>query len=315
MIAAMKSLQVVWPKSGTYILAVSGGVDSIVLLDLFSKAALEHSYDLIVAHFDHAIRPDSHHDAEFVRAKAAMYGYEFHLGATEDILKNEAGARIARYAFLNEIAKMNNADGIITAHHQDDLIETSLLNLARGSKRVGLAPFASSDLLRPLMDTPRQLILDYAHEYVITWREDPTNADISNPRNFIRHTLIPKSPSKWRKEYLATIDAMSKVNQTIDQAIRSALVQASNDTEFTFDREIISTLTLDEVAEILLAIVRELAPGVELSSRLVQELVIFAKTAKPGRIRPIRESLEMAVERDIIKIYAMPSKLSPSLPT
>ncbi|MEO7617536.1 MAG: tRNA lysidine(34) synthetase TilS [Candidatus Saccharibacteria bacterium] len=311
----MKSLPISWPKSGTYILAVSGGVDSMALLDLFSEAAKDYDYRLIVAHFDHAMRSDSQLDADFVRTEAAKYGHEVHSGITEHPLGNEAEARLARYGFLNIIAKNNHANGIITAHHQDDLIETSLLNLARGSKRVGLAPFASSNLLRPLMNIPRKHILDYAHEYGITWREDPTNADISNPRNFIRHTLIPQSSSEWRKHYLAAIDAMSEVNQTIDEDNRLALVQATNDTQFTFKREVISVLTLDEVAEVLLAIVRELAPGVELSSRLVQELVIFAKTAKPGRVRPIRESLEMAVERDIIKIYAMPSKLSPSLPT
>ena len=310
MIAAMKLVSIKWPSPGTYILAVSGGVDSMVLLDLFARAADEHGYKLIVAHYDHAMRPDSHLDADFVRAQAIRYSLDFYLGTTEFELHSEAKARLARYTFLSLTAKNNHADGIITAHHQDDLIETSILNLSRGSRRVGLAPFASTTPLRPLVDIPRQNILDYAKTHSIVWHEDLTNEDIKNPRNFIRHILQQNASLKHRKSYLEAIEAMTQANQSIDKHIKSMLEIGKSDVSFSFSQEVITGLSLNECAELLLAAIRKLTPGIELDRRLVEELVIFAKTAKPGRIRPIRQGLEIAIMRNEIKIYTSPGKIS-----
>ena len=104
-----------------YIVAVSGGVDSMVLLDMMVRAG---AGELVVAHFDHGIRPDSHHDAAFVKKIAEQYGLPFEsrrevLGETA----SEALARERRYAFLRHVAKKHNAQ-IVTAHHLDDLVET-----------------------------------------------------------------------------------------------------------------------------------------------------------------------------------------------
>src|SRR5690606_26701133 len=104
-----------------YIVAVSGGVDSVVLLDMLSKKT-EH--ELIVAHFDHGIRPDSHEDAAFVQKLAQRYGHTFEMKREElGAYASEATARERRYAFLGALAKKHQA-AVMTAHHLDDLVET-----------------------------------------------------------------------------------------------------------------------------------------------------------------------------------------------
>lgn len=181
----------------TYIVAVSGGVDSLVLLHkLMShhKADDNESPEYIVAHFDHGIRPDSSSDAEFVKGLAAKYGLIFELG--EGNLgpdTSEATARDERYKFLRETKEKHGADKIITAHHQDDVIESMVINMIRGTGARGLNPMnGSADVLRPLIHKTKQELLEYAKEHNLVWQEDSTNADEKYLRNYVRLRLMPK---------------------------------------------------------------------------------------------------------------------------
>jgi tRNA(Ile)-lysidine synthetase-like protein len=110
-------------KKGRYIVGVSGGVDSIVLLDLLAQ---QPGVKLIIAHFDHGIREDSAQDALFVQKVAEKYDLSF-VAERGDLGRHasEAEARRARYAFFNKLIIQFEADALITAHHQDDLIETA----------------------------------------------------------------------------------------------------------------------------------------------------------------------------------------------
>jgi len=177
-----------------YVLAVSGGVDSMVLLDMMARL---NKHELIVAHFDHGIRPDSYLDAIFVQQAAANYGFNFetkreHLGENA----SEALARSRRYEFLRNVAKKHNAK-IVTAHHLDDLVETVAINLKRGTGWRGLAVL-DSGIARPLIDIEKSKLLNYANRHSINWREDPTNATDAYLRNRIRLEthLLPESAKK-----------------------------------------------------------------------------------------------------------------------
>src|SRR3990172_5722177 len=129
-------------KLGTYVVAVSGGVDSVVLLHLLvqkgqrAEGRGQSKYNFIVAHFDHGIREDSKLDRELVQELAKKYNLPFvynqgNLGPKA----SEATARDARYAFLNKVKDSVSAQAIITAHHQDDVLETAIINLLRGTNR------------------------------------------------------------------------------------------------------------------------------------------------------------------------------------
>ncbi len=291
--------QIVWPKPGRYVVAVSGGCDSITLLDLVTAAASRRGYQLVVAHFDHGLRSDSATDRHLVKAAAARYGWPF--ATTEGRLgqASEDQARTARHRFLERVRHYYDAHGILTAHHQDDLLETSLLNLARGSGRRGLAPMpAGSRILRPLLGIPRLQVREYAHTHKLLWREDSTNDDRSNPRNFIRLELLPAAEAPWREQYLELVRRLSRLNQDIDHQLETIHTDGE-----LLPRPLVLELSLEELAELIINITQTLAPGIELESRLVQELAVFAKTAKPGRRRPLRQGISVKITRDGALLY------------
>lgn len=168
--------------NNTYIIAVSGGVDSVVLLHMLAAQA---NRKLVVAHFDHGIRSDSADDAEFVRSLAEAYGFEYEIRREELGAKaSEEVARNRRYAFLRDVAKKHNA-AIVTAHHADDVIETIAINFIRGTGWRGLAVL-DSDIERPLIDMSKQDIHAYAEQHNIVWHEDSTNASDAYLRNRLR---------------------------------------------------------------------------------------------------------------------------------
>lgn len=150
-------------KPGKYVLAVSGGVDSVALLDLLAKKA---ELELIVAHFDHGIRPNSKRDCDFVAILADRYGLEFYSVQGElGIGASEETARKARYDFLRKIKNKVNAKAIITAHHQDDVIETAVINIIRGTTARGLGSLKSTkEIARPLLKYTKKEIIGYAKE-------------------------------------------------------------------------------------------------------------------------------------------------------
>ncbi len=166
------------------IVAVSGGVDSVVLLDMLVRTG---KHDLVVAHFDHGIRSDSSLDADFVSGLAEKYRLPFEmkreeLGATA----SEELARVRRYAFLRRVADQYGAV-IATAHHMNDITETVAINLMRGTGWRGLAVLAS-DVYRPLLDMKKDDLFAYAKKYALEWREDSTNeSDV-----YLRNRLRPK---------------------------------------------------------------------------------------------------------------------------
>ena len=179
----------------TYVVAVSGGIDSVVLLDVFSKLK---DQKVIVAHFDHGIREDSSEDAAFVELLAAQYGLPFE--TRREVLGPDASeekARDRRYAFLRSVADAHNGR-IVTAHHSDDVVETIAINFVRGTGWRGLAVL-DSDILRPLLRLSKNDIRKYAEEHALEWREDSTNASDAYLRNRLRRATSLLHPDAKQK--------------------------------------------------------------------------------------------------------------------
>ena len=173
------------------VLAVSGGVDSVVLLDFLARLKESHEFDqdVIVAHFDHGIRTDSAEDLELVRNLAKKYGFEF--VSEQGNLGNNASedtARQARYNFLRSVAARESAK-IATAHHKNDIVESIAINLHRGTGWRGLAVLDSPDIWRPLLQFEKSQILDYAKKHNLVWHEDSTNTDEKYLRNKFRRLI------------------------------------------------------------------------------------------------------------------------------
>lgn len=185
------------------VVAVSGGVDSVVLLDMLVAAARgkytmpqngavkvqPSQVEIIVAHFDHGIREDSAEDARFVEGLAKKYGLPFETrceelgsGASEEL------ARTRRYAFLQEVANKYEAT-ITTAHHMNDVAETIAINLTRGTGWRGLAVLGRDDIYRPLLGKTKQELIAYALEHRLEWCEDSTNRSDVYLRNRLRRNI------------------------------------------------------------------------------------------------------------------------------
>lgn len=179
------------------ILAVSGGVDSVVMLDIFARKFPQE--ELIVAHFDHGIRENSKEDAEFVRRRASEYGIEAVIENAElEGKASEEKARKARYKFLRRVAFEAGGE-ICTAHHLDDLVGSVAINLIRGTGWRGLAVLDATDIRRPFLKDYSELgfekpptkgdLLKYAGEHNLQFREDQTNSYDEYLRNRLYHQV------------------------------------------------------------------------------------------------------------------------------
>lgn len=207
-------------KPGKYILAVSGGVDSMVLLELLAK---HPGLEIVVAHFNHGIRDDAGKDEALVRQQAAKYALSFEVGYGElGPAASEDHARAARYEFLRAVKKKYNADKIITAHHRDDLIETAILNILRGTGPRGLTAItANKEVLRPLLAYDKSQIKRYAKNHKLEWREDTTNSDEKYLRNLVRSALAAKMTPAVKKVILDNINKVAKLENSKDELIES----------------------------------------------------------------------------------------------
>ena len=182
------------------LVAVSGGGDSLALLDLLHQLAAEWPLELVVAHLDHGMRPDSAADAGFVATCAARLGLplvtdriDVPARAEKERGGLEAVARSARRTFLQRVAREQGCRVIALGQHRDDQAETVLERLMRGSTVAGLAAMRprSGLFVRPLLASSRQQLRDHLQRRGWSWRDDPSNADPAFTRNRIRHQLVP----------------------------------------------------------------------------------------------------------------------------
>jgi tRNA(Ile)-lysidine synthase len=180
---------------GEAIVAVSGGADSVALLDLLHGVAGELGLSLAVAHVDHGIQAGSRAVGHAVGKLAAQLRLPFEIVELElGPEATETDARRARYAWLREVQQRRGARYLVTAHHQDDQIETVLLRTLRGSAPAGLAGIgrrARGGLVRPLLPFTRRELLAYVTARDLPVHDDPANRDPRHLRSWVRGTLLP----------------------------------------------------------------------------------------------------------------------------
>lgn len=215
-------------KQTKILLTVSGGADSIVMLDLFSKT----DYECGIAHCNFMLRGnESDKDAALVKKLAKKYDFSFfqtnfvtinyarHMG-----ISIEMAARELRYSWFEKIREENKYDFIATAHHKNDEIETFFINLVRGTGIRGLSGIKpiSGKLIRPILFASRDQILDYISTNKLKFREDASNNDVKFKRNKLRHKIIPEfaeiNPA-YKQNIHKSIELLNITKQILEEKI------------------------------------------------------------------------------------------------
>ncbi len=277
--------------AGQYVVAVSGGVDSMVLLDLLSKQA---DLQLTVAHFDHGIREESSEDRLLVQKAAQRYGLPFVYNRVElGPGTSEAVARKARYEFLHTVRVAARARAIVTAHHQDDMLETAIINMLRGTGRRGLSSLKSRDrVIRPLLMYTKAEITSYAHRQGILWHEDSTNQDETYLRNYVRRQILAKFTVAQRQQLLVHLNTASELNQELEVLLANNLhIQPA---PHQLDRQWFIQLPHQVAKEILASWLRE--RGVSFNTKTLERLCVVAKTYQPHKQADVNNGYVMEVK-------------------
>jgi tRNA(Ile)-lysidine synthase len=223
-----------------YLIAVSGGRDSVALLHYLVKSGYQN---LIVCHLDHQLRGrSSTADARFVEKLSAKYDLSVESGAAavrriaaRQKMSLETAARYARYAFFAQVAQRTGCSAIFLAHHADDLVETFLINLFRGAGPVGLTAIrtrsereidgVSLTILRPFLHVWRKEIDQYVKTHRLKFREDATNKDLAPLRNRIRRRVIPYLEKSVGRRIRANIWRTAEIASEEETLLQTVLPQ------------------------------------------------------------------------------------------
>lgn len=219
-------------KGKRFLIAVSGGIDSMVALHLFQQLKM----DFAVAHCNFNLRrSESDEDEQFVKNYCKINNIPFFIQsfdtkkyAEENNLSIQVTARNIRYEWFYNLLAIEKLDFIVTAHHQDDTIETFLINLTRGTGLDGLTgiPEINDKIVRPLLSFSREEIENYAKENTIKWREDSSNSSDKYLRNKIRHDVVPVlkelNPS-FLQSFQNTINHLKQSKTVLDNHSKTVL--------------------------------------------------------------------------------------------
>lgn len=286
-----------------FVLAVSGGVDSMVLLD--AAAATMPRDRLTVATFDHGTGAAATTAREFVERRASALGVECVGGRATKALSSEAELRAARWRFLWRVASDVDGD-VCTAHTADDQLETILMRVMRDAGARGLAGlYADSSVVRPLLHCTRRDVVRYARAHRIEWIEDPSNESPKYLRNRVRHDLLPalrrahagidaelsasaRSAAQWRREVESFVMASIELRQSdggrgLDVPIES-----------------LDEYSTDEVSVLWPAVAARI--GLVLDRRGTVRLADFTKSGQAGRRIQLSGGWEVVRSRDAFQL-------------
>lgn len=232
---------------------------------------------LMVAHVDHGIRSDSHEDEIFVKELAEVYGLEYLATRLElGPAASEDTARQARYTWLDGLKVKGQAGVIATAHHQDDVIETILINLSRGTGWRGVCSLRETpQRYRPMLGMSKAEIVAYAIEHNLEWREDSTNDSTRYLRNRIRHHVIPRLTTVQRRTFIALYTTQLQLREKIDN-------ECAEVTQRFLSAEAIARYPLIMMPETAAREVLRNWLGESLETGRLNDLLLFSKTARAG---------------------------------
>lgn len=283
-------------KNDRVVCAVSGGIDSVVMLSFLESIASEYSLKLLVAHLNHNLRgAESRRDARFVKALASKLGLEFYCrvlkkGALGDGSLQEA-ARAERMKFLTEAAVYFKATKIATGHTLDDNAETVLMRLISGAGLRGLGGIhpRRGPFIRPLIERTRAEIERFARAAKIAHVEDSSNATDKYLRNSVRHKLIPLIVRRYNPNFIETISRTSSILRSdeeflsdfADKAFKRTVVRRSK-SSIVLDRRALKVLPAPVLSRVMMLTVEYLLSRTAAHSKDVISFKELISTRRPN---------------------------------
>ena len=303
----------------TFVLCISTGIDSSVLLDLFMKFKSTNNINIIVCHVNHHRRKESEEEEEYIRSfclenNIKLYVKELYF--EDDTINFQAKARDLRYEFFDEVMKSEKADYLVLAHHGDDNLETILMRMTRGSSLIGysgiLACFEKNgySVIRPLLRNSKQDIINYQKLHKIKYYEDDSNSHKDYTRNRYRLDVIPL----LKKESTDIIEKVYEFSQVLRNAgneinsIRDKFIEeyVTKDKEkIEFNRKSFLNLSLFMQEEVLFELVKKDS----LSKANIEELLRIIRSDKVNYCNYFKNIFDFIIEYDRIIInYAHKEK-------
>ena len=232
------------------VLGVSGGPDSISMLNVLREIAEDETIDLkfqiVVSHINHNIRKEAKEDEEFVKKYCDENNIKFFSKSidVEKIANNskigieEAGRKV-RYEFFDEVLNKTNSNKIAIAHNKNDKVETMIMNVLRGSGLLGLKGIEPKrgKYIRPLIEIEREKIEEYCEEKNLNPRIDKTNFDNTYSRNKVRNVVIPYIKQEFNPNIIKTLDRLSElvkeedtyVEKQVEKAYKEIFIEGNNE--------------------------------------------------------------------------------------
>ena len=280
------------------VLAVSGGRDSMVLLEAVSRARGAHE-NVSVATFDHGTGPASRDAASLVARRAEELGVACVAGCATPGARTEAAWRAQRWAFLRQVAQARRAP-VATAHTRDDQIETVLLRVLRGSGARGLAGLeAPSPILRPFLALPREALAAFASRAGVQFVEDPSNDSRDHRRNRVRLDLLPaieRVRPGWSVELLAVARRAARWRRELDARLDDCVVmEAESDGALRIESAQLRGYSPDALRIVWPALAAR--AGVALDRRGTERLAAFTTAGRAGRRIQLAGGWEVVMHR------------------
>jgi len=298
-------------SSQRILLAVSGGADSMLMMHLFTNAG----FSVAVAHCNFGLRgSDSDDDEQFVSDYCDKHNLAFYVKrfSTQDYagekgISIEMAARDLRYAWFDGLLVKHGLDLLATAHHQDDVIETFLINLSRGSGIKGLSGIQSKSgrIIRPMLFTSRAEILDYCKRMKIEFRTDSSNQETVYKRNLIRHEILPlleQVNPAFRKNALKTIGNLHETGLLFQQRMSEIKTFVFSEDDQGVMIHIEKLLAFSPLRTILFELIREFGFQIEQVDDIIESL-----TKESGR-KFFSDEYRMVKDRDYLLISPYLSK-------
>jgi tRNA(Ile)-lysidine synthase len=315
-------------KDRPIIVGVSGGPDSLCLMETLRQAG----YSIIVAHFDHRLRPESGQDARMVEKTASRLmlgcfidGADVRAYADKEKLSLEEAARNLRYRFMFKLARQRNAQAIAVGHTADDQVETILMHFLRGSALTGLKGMSFRSLIktfdpeipivRPLLKMWREETVVYCAVNGLRPHYDSSNDSLNFQRNRIRHLLVPSLESynpKFRESVLRMSESLKGdyafIMETLEKAWRETVTIVEEEV-IAFDSDLLSNYSIGLQRNLVKQAMQILRPGLDISFTVLERATNLLKSTAHSTRVDLKGGLRMFRESNHVYICTLDAEL------